>query len=341
MSAVSTDELTDIFVEVADTLVEEFDLIEFLSTLVSHVVDVSDTAAVGLLLADQEGHLQLMAASRESARLLELFVLQNDEGPCRDCYTTGKVVMVPDLDATQERWPAFTQRAAEAGFASVCAIPMRHNGHTIGVLNLFNTTPDPFAARDVRVIQALADIATIGILQERSVRSSTILTEQLQGALNTRIIIEQAKGVLAQKRGLDITQAFIALRAYARGNGLQLSTVAREVVNDPDSHPTLTTGTPPEAHEEEQSEHAPEVRWPGQEHGLTKRESEVLSLITAGWSNQDIAEQIYLSPNTLKSYIRGAYRKIEVTTRARAVIRGMTHGMATQAQHFGPGREHS
>ncbi len=336
MSAISTDELTDIFVEVADTLVEEFDLIEFLATLVSHAVDVSNTAAVGLLLADQEGRLQLMASSRESVRLLELFVLQNEQGPCRDCYSTGEIVIVPDLDAAQERWPAFTKRAAEAGFQSVCAIPMRHSGTTIGVLNMFNTTPDPFQAHDVRVIQALADIATIGILQERSVRSATLLTEQLQGALNTRIVIEQAKGVLAQKRGLDITQAFIALRAYARGNGLQLSTVAREVVNDPDSHPKLTTGTPPEVHEEGQSEHAQSAWWPGQRHGLTKRESKVLSLITQGWSNQDIAEQIHLSPNTLKSYIRSAYRKIDVTTRARAVIWGMTHGMTTNPTREDP-----
>lgn len=334
MSTMSTDELTDIFVEVADTLVEEFDLIEFLSTLVSHAVEVSDTAAVGLLLADQGGHLQLMAASRESARLLELFVLQNEEGPCRECYATAEIVVVPDLDETAARWPAFTQRASEAGFRSVCAIPMKHSGTTIGVLNMFNLAPDPFDPQDVRVIQAIAHIATIGILQERATRSSTLLTEQLQGALNTRIVIEQAKGVLAQKRGLDITQAFTALRAYSRGAGLQLSAVARDIVRDPDSHPTLTTST--QEQESDQSEHHPLNRWPGQQYGISERESEVLALISQGWSNQEIAERTYLSPNTLKTYIRSAYRKIDVTTRARAIIWGITHGMTSDPQRTTP-----
>ncbi|MGB3762620.1 MAG: GAF and ANTAR domain-containing protein [Ornithinimicrobium sp.] len=224
----------------ADTLVEEFDLIEFLTTVVSHAVEVSSTDAVGLLLADQKGRLQLMAASRESARLLELFVLQNDEGPCRQCYTTGELVVVPDLALTQERWPAFSRRASEADFRSVCAIPMQHSGTTIGVLNLFNLHTDPFEPQTVRVLQALAHVATIGILQERAVRSSTLLTEQLQGALNTRIVIEQAKGVLAQKCGLDIDEAFIQLRSYSRGAGLQLSSVARDIVLNPHSHPELT-----------------------------------------------------------------------------------------------------
>ncbi|MGB3829705.1 MAG: GAF domain-containing protein, partial [Ornithinimicrobium sp.] len=176
MSTMSTEQLTDIFVEVADTLVEEFDLIEFLTMLVSHAAEVSDTAAVGLLLADPQGRLQLMAASRESARLLELFVLQNDEGPCRECYATGEVIVVPDLDATEARWPAFARRAGEAGFRSVCAVPMQHNHTTIGVLNLFNLNTDPFEPQTVRVLQALTHIATIAMLQERAVRSSTVLT---------------------------------------------------------------------------------------------------------------------------------------------------------------------
>lgn len=244
MSTMSNDQLTDIFVEVADTLVAEFDLIEFLTTVVSHAVQVSDTAAVGFLLADQHGDLQLMAASQESARLLELFILQNDEGPCRECYATGGVVVAPDLEATAERWPSFSRRAMEAGFQSAAAVPMQHSGTTIGVLNMFNTQPDPFNPQTVRIITALAHIATIGILQERAVRSSTLLVEQLQGALNTRIVIEQAKGVLSQKRGLGINEAFDALRAYARGAGLQLTAVARDIVRDPASHPALTKRRP-------------------------------------------------------------------------------------------------
>ncbi len=242
MSVFSTDHLADVFVQVADTLVEEFDLIEFLSTLTLHAAEVSQTAAVGLLLADHDGRLQHMASSQESARLLELFVLQNAEGPCRECYTTGQAVVVADLLDTEGRWPAFTQRATEAGFRSVCAIPMRHNQLTIGVLNLFNTEPDSFDPQDVRVVQALAHIATIGLLQERAVRSSVLMTEQLQGALNTRIVIEQAKGILAEKCSLSVDDAFTRLRRYVRNNGLSLSAVARTIVDDPESHPQLTSG---------------------------------------------------------------------------------------------------
>ncbi|MGB3830095.1 MAG: ANTAR domain-containing protein, partial [Ornithinimicrobium sp.] len=157
------------------------------------------------------------------------------------------------------------------------------------------------------------------------VRSSTVLTEQLQGALNTRIVIEQAQGVLAQKCGLDITQAFIELRAYARSSGLQLSTVARDIVDDPNAHPRLTARD----HNPGPTDHDPPEQWPGQSFGLSTRESEILVLITHGFSNQDIAERTYLSPNTLKSYIRGTYHKIGVSTRARAVIWGMNHGMAS------------
>lgn len=245
MNAISTDHLADIFVQVADTLVEEFDLIEYLTTLTSHAAEVSHTAAVGLLLADHQGRLQLMAASQESARLLELFVLQNDEGPCRQCYSTGESVVVPSLKDAADQWPGFTERALDADFASVCAIPMQHSDHTIGVLNLFNTQPDSFPPQTVRVVQALANIATIGILQERAVRSSVLLTEQLQGALNTRIVIEQAKGVLAQKRGLDVDEAFKQLRDYARTDGLSLSAVARSIVANPGSHPRLTAQQTP------------------------------------------------------------------------------------------------
>jgi len=236
----SPSRMAGIFVEVADTLVDEFDLIDFLNTLTSHASEVSDTAAVGLLLADQSGRLEVMAASRESARLLELFVLQNDEGPCRECHATGEIVVVDDLERTERRWPAFTRRALDSGFRSVCAIPMRHSRHTIGVLNLFNTEKASFGSETVRVVQALADVATIGLLQERAVRSSELLTEQLQGALNTRIVIEQVKGILAQQRGIGVEDAFTLLRGYCRQNGLSLTRVARAIVSEPRSHPQIT-----------------------------------------------------------------------------------------------------
>lgn len=246
MSTISSERLAEAFVHVADTLVDEFDLIDFLASLTAHVAEVSGTAAVGLLLADHRGHLQFMAASEESARLLELFALQNDEGPCRDCYTRGEPVMAADLTLMHRRWPVFTPRALAAGFRSVSAIPMRHHQTVIGTLNLFDRRLDPFTSEDVRVVQALANVATIGILQEKAVRSGEVLTEQLQSALNSRITIEQAKGALAQLRGVDVDTAFGLLRDYCRNNHLKLSDVARLIVSDPSAHPALRLASRPD-----------------------------------------------------------------------------------------------
>ncbi|MDQ3222274.1 MAG: GAF and ANTAR domain-containing protein [Gemmatimonadota bacterium] len=244
MKAISAERLADVFVEVADTLVEEFDLIEFLGSVTRHVADVSGTAAVGLLLADHRGNLQFMAASDESARMLELFVVQNDEGACRDCYNTGQAVVVPDLARASERWPSFTPRAMSAGFSSVCALPMRHHGTTIGTLNLFGTAREDLSEEDIRVVQGLAHVATIGILQQQALHRREVLTEQLQGALNSRIVIEQAKGALAQLRGTDVDTAYQLLRDYCRQRRLRLGAVALDVVSDPDRHKNLTTRRP-------------------------------------------------------------------------------------------------
>lgn len=244
MPAISTEQLAEVFVEVADTLVDEFDLIEFLSAMTSHVAEVSGTAAVGLLLADHHQHLQFMAASQESARLLELFGLQNDEGPCRDCFALGEPVLVGDLREAEDRWPVFAPHAIDAGFRMACAIPMRHGKTVIGTVNLFGRQPDELDVGDVRIIQALTHVATIGILQEQALRRRELLTEQLQGALNSRIAIEQAKGALAQLRGIDIDGAFWLLRNYSRLHGLRLVEVATAVVLDPTSHPELTRGGP-------------------------------------------------------------------------------------------------
>ncbi len=245
MSTISIEQLAGVFVEVADTLVDEFDLIDFLASLTTHVADVSGTAAVGLLLADHRDNLQFMAASEESARLLELFVVQNDEGPCRDCYATGEPVVVPDLAKTYGRWPVFAPRAVKGGFQSVCAIPMRHHDSVIGVLNLFDTDRDPFSPEDVRLVQALAHVATIGLLQEPTAQGGQRLTEHLQGALNSRIVVEQAKGVLAELHQVDVDTAFGLLRDYCRRRHLHLGRIAAAVVTDPASHPDLARGRQP------------------------------------------------------------------------------------------------
>ena len=237
---IATDRLAEIFVEAADTLVDDFDVIEFLESLTRHTAEVSDTASAGLLLTDPHGQLQYMASSSTSVKLLELFQLQYQEGPCLDCFRTGTAVVNSNLHQAGERWPLFAPRAVEAGFQSVHAFPLRHRQKVIGALNLFSTDVGDLKPTDVRIIQCLADIATIGLLQERTIRSAEILTEQLQSALNSRITIEQAKGVLARTHGVGVDAAFDLMRGYARNNNLRLSDVARAVVTDPHRHPELT-----------------------------------------------------------------------------------------------------
>jgi len=237
---IAVDRLAEVFVEVADTLVDDFDVIEFLESLTQHTAEVSQTASAGLLLADPHGQLQYMASSATSVKLLELFQLQYQEGPCLDCFRAGSAVVNTDLHQAGERWPLFAPRAVEAGFQSVHAFPLRHRRKVIGALNLFSTDTGRLEPTDVRIIQCLADIATIGLLQERTVRSAEILTEQLQSALNSRVSIEQAKGILARTHGIGVDAAFDLMRLYARRSNARLSDVAREVVTDPGRHLELT-----------------------------------------------------------------------------------------------------
>ncbi len=240
MSTISTEQLTQMFVDAADTLVEDFDLIEFLETMTVRVATVSGHTQVGLLLADHRGRLQFIAATQDSARLLELFVVQTRDGPCRECYTAGEVVIEPDLRRAHHRWPTFTPRAMAAGFRSVCAIPMRHRGKTIGAMSLFGALDEVLSAQDLTTVQGFADIATIGILQDRAARRKDLFAKQLQTAMDSRAAIEQAKGVLAQRGQTDIDTATTWLREYCRNKQLHLSHVARDIVSDPDSHPQLT-----------------------------------------------------------------------------------------------------
>jgi GAF domain-containing protein len=240
VTAVSTERLARVFVEVADTLVDEFEIVDFLHRLALRTAELVDAAAVGLLLTDQRGRLQFMAASQERVKLLELFQLQNDEGPCLDAFRTATPVVNADLRQAGGRWPRFAPRATEAGFRSVHAFPLRLRSEVIGALNIFGTDADArLDEEDINIVQAIADIATIALLQERSARRSEILTEQLQAALNSRITIEQAKGVLSQALDLSIDEAFNAMRAYARHNNLRLGDLAHTVVTDLASLPGL------------------------------------------------------------------------------------------------------
>ena len=222
-------QLVETFVEVADTLVDDFDVIDLLLTLAGRCVRLLDVDAAGIMLIDQRGHLHAAAASTESARLVELFELQSDAGPCVDCCRTGSPVVNADLEANAERWPRFAEAARESGFVAVHALPLRLRHTVIGALNLFSAGSRELTEDDVRVGQGLADVATIGILAQRSLHQAELLAEQLQSALNSRIVIEQAKGVLAERRQISVDEAFTLLREHARRHNLRLSDVAREV----------------------------------------------------------------------------------------------------------------
>jgi GAF domain-containing protein len=218
------------FVELADTLVDDFDVVELLTRLADRCVDVLDVAAAGLMLASPDGDLRVMASSSEAMRVLELFELQAQQGPCLDCYRTGQPVLNQDLATVNSRWPRFAAEALAAGFHSVHALPLRLRGTVIGALNLFQLEPGELRQADVDAAQALADVATIAILSHRATAEAQAVNEQLNHALNSRVVIEQAKGMIAERAGLDMEQAFSALRAHARNQNLRLVDVCRDVI---------------------------------------------------------------------------------------------------------------
>jgi GAF domain-containing protein len=223
-------QLADVFVELADTLVDDFDVIEFLHGLAGRCVELLGVSAAGLLLTDQRDTLRVVAASSERTRLLELFQLQTDQGPSVDCFRTGQPVSVADLP-TAGRWPRFTAAAAEVGFAAVHALPMRLRSEVIGTLTLFDVQRGTLDEGRLRIGQALADVATIGLLQQRAIHRRDILTEQLQTALTSRVLIEQAKGVLAERLQVDVGEAFALLRDGARSRNRRLSELSRAIVD--------------------------------------------------------------------------------------------------------------
>jgi GAF domain-containing protein len=218
-------------VNLADTLVDDFDVVELLHLLTDRCVEILDVSAAGLMLASPGGQLRVMASSVEAMRVLELFEIQSEEGPCMDCFRTGLPVPNADMARGDDRWPRFSPRALEAGFRSADAVPLRLRSSVIGALNLFRAEPGGLEQEDLNAAQALADVATIAILQHRVAEEARILNEQLDRALNSRILIEQAKGVWAERTQSDMDQAFSMLRAYARSHNLALVAVARAVID--------------------------------------------------------------------------------------------------------------
>jgi transcriptional regulator with GAF, ATPase, and Fis domain len=241
------DLLARTFVAVADTLVADFDIVDFLTVLTVRCVELFDLAAAGLMLSDATDGVRVAASSNERMQLLELFELQYDEGPCLDCFRTGAVVWCDDLadpDA-EARWPRFVPEARSAGYASVYALPMRLRQHVIGSLNLLGRTPSAIDAPGMVEAQALADVATIGILQHRAADEQRLLTQQLQYALQSRILVEQAKGILAEYGSVDMDQAFTVLRRYARDRNERLVDVADALVERTLSAPAVFHGFRP------------------------------------------------------------------------------------------------
>jgi GAF domain-containing protein len=230
--ATDAQQVSATLVELADTLVSDYDVFDYLDRLLERSTAALGAAAGGVMLAskgDTAEHLDLLACTDERARGLELFELQRQEGPCVDSYRLGVPVVEEDL-ARAQRWPRFTPIALERGYQAVYAFPMRLRGSVIGALNLFRTSTGAAASADIEVAQAFADMATIGILQERGMREARELAAHLQTALNTRIVIEQAKGVVAERLNCDMDQAYQALRWYARDRNIRLRTLAASVV---------------------------------------------------------------------------------------------------------------
>ncbi len=232
------------FVELADTLVADYDVVDFLATLSERCVELLDTVEVGLVLLDRHGGLQVMASSTERMRVAELFEVQNEEGPCFDCQRGGEQIINEPLGQTEGRWPRFGPMALNAGFQMVHALPLRLRTDVIGAMNIFDTELREMTPQQVNISQALADAATIGILQERSVRHQIDVAGQLQGALNSRIVIEQAKGVVAEQQKVSMEEAFAMLRGYSRNSRIPLSDVAAAVIDRSLSSETLRSAPP-------------------------------------------------------------------------------------------------
>jgi GAF domain-containing protein len=217
-------------VELADTLVDDFDVVELLTLLTDRCVEVLDVAAAGIMLVAPDGNLRVIASSSEAMRMLELFELQSQEGPCLDCYRTGQPIVNQDLATGNSGWPRFAAEALDAGFHSVHALPMRLRGSVIGAINLFHIEAGEMRQADIDIAQAFADVATITILQHRAALAGQVVNEQLQNALNSRVVIEQAKGIVSEKEALTMEQAFSTLRNHARKHNLRLVDVAGAVI---------------------------------------------------------------------------------------------------------------
>ena len=223
--------LVETLIELADTLVAEYDVIDFMQTLAERSVELVGVSAAGIMLADSHGQLHHAACSSEQMRLVELFELQVEEGPCFDAFREQRAIRSDTREDAAHRWPRFAPHADEGGFVAVTAVPLRLRGEGVGALNLFSTGDGALSDEDLQVVQAMADIATIGILQARLIRDQTVLTTQLETALHSRVNLEQAKGVVAERNRIDVDTAFVLIRRFARNTNRLLSATAAGIVD--------------------------------------------------------------------------------------------------------------
>ena len=223
--------LIETLVGLADTLVDTYDVIDFMQTLAERSVELLDVSAAGIMLADGNGRLRHVACSSEEMRLVELFELQLEEGPCFDAFREQRGVRAATAEDVAARWPSFAQHVREGGFVAVSAVPLRLRGEAVGALNLFSNHSGALGDEDLGAAQAMADVATIGILQERLINDQHIVTAQLEGALNSRVLIEQAKGIVAERDRIDVDQAFRHIRRFARNTNRRLTDIAQGIVD--------------------------------------------------------------------------------------------------------------
>jgi transcriptional regulator with GAF, ATPase, and Fis domain len=224
------DLIADAFVELADSLANGVEVTDFLDRLVLRAVELLDADAAGIMLADAGGELHVLAASSHDVRLLELFELQGNSGPCLDCFRTGEPVTPPDLAAMRSSWPAFAARAEGVGYSSAQAVPMRLRDEVIGAMNVFRRAEGALVGSQLKLARALADVASVALISERTLSARELLADQLQEALNSRVLLEQAKGMLAARTGEGVDRAFVHMRDHARRTGQPLRDVAASVI---------------------------------------------------------------------------------------------------------------
>lgn len=234
--------VTTTFIQLADTLTSEYDVSDFLEMLVDRCGEIFEITAAGVLVEAHDGNLQLVAATSEDMEVLERAEIEHGEGPCLEAYREGQQVCAGDLTAEFARWPNVAPLAVDIGYLAAHAFPLRLRADRIGALNLYRDRVGEFGDEDVQLAQAFADMATIGLLQERAVGAADVRSQQLQRALDSRLLIERAKGTLAERAGISTDEAFHRIRDHARSSHERVGAVCERVL-DSDFVPGVGGGT--------------------------------------------------------------------------------------------------